>query len=354
MLLRGQGATELIVLLAMIVIVGLVIYASSQTRLSESRKIFIVSQARAAVNDLASAASEVYSEGAGAKRKVYITIPEGANPARVYVNNTMINIGLNLDSGSEMDINTQTTMKVVQGADFPTTPGTYWVYVTAKEGYVLIGNSNFNINPQSLSLVMPPSNSTNSTITFTNVGAVPIAVNLSLEWSYGGTVDVSLNTTNFAIFPSDAGATVYVLVTAQTYSNTSLRSYAGRIVVSTNTTERGDIGLSINVAGSQPSTGVSSIVIDTFKNSSYSTMTTNFTLPKMVNINGSGWNNDTVTLNIQNASGNTAYTTNLTVPVSGNFTYAWNPAGVSPGNYTVAANQSATSRNTTFNITVCP
>jgi hypothetical protein len=349
---KGQGATELIVLLALIAVVGLVIYSSSQGRLSESSKTLVISQARATVNDLASAASEVYSEGPGARRKVYVTIPEGVNSSRVFINNTMINIGINLDPVTSTDINTQTTMKLVQGADFPTTPGSYWVYVTAEQGYVLIGTSNLYINPQSLSFLMPPSNLTSSTIAFTDVGTVPLSVTLVPQWSYNSTVNITLNTTSFTLSPS---STVYLLVTAQTFVNTPLQAYNGKIVVSTNTSETDGIGLSVNVAGTQISTGVSSIVIDTFKTGSYSGATTNFTLPTMVNINGSGWTNATVTLTVEDIYGNAVGSSiSVTADSSGAFTYPWNPAGVNAGVYTVAANQSSTTKSASFNITACP
>jgi hypothetical protein len=353
MLVKAQGAMELLILLALITFVGLIIYSSSQTSLSQSNKLLITSQARATVNDLASAASEVYSEGVGARRKVYVTIPEGVDSARVYANNTMINIGLNLSPNTTTDINTQTTMRVVQGADFPTTPGSYWVYVTAQEGYVIIGNPNININPTILLLTTSPSSSTNAVVTFTNTGATPVSVNLTPQWSYNGTVDLSCNVTNFALYPTVGGSTVYVLVMIQTYMNTTLQPYIGRILVTTNTTETGEISLVVNVVGTQLPAGVSYITIDTFKNSSYSTATTNFTLPKMVNVNGSGWTNGVVTLTINNPSGSSIYSTNVIANTSGSFSYTWNPAGNLAGNYTLIANQSSTSTNTTFNITAC-
>ncbi len=352
---KGQEATELIVLLAMITVAGLVIYSTSQTNLAQSQRTLIISQAKAAISDLSSAASEVYSEGAGARRKVYITIPEGVDSSGVYVNNTMINIRVTSSSGST-DINTQTSMRVVQGADFPTTPGSYWVYVTAKQGYVLIGSSYISINPSSLSISMPQSNSTSGVISFTNIGTFPVAVTLSSQWSYGGTVNVTLNTTYFVLFPSGTENTVNLLVTAQTYSNTSLQSYSGSILATTNTTETDTINLNVNVIGTQVPTGVSYIVVDTFRNSSYSTPSTNFTLPAIVNITGSGWSSGAVTLNITNPSGSSVsgYPTTVTANSSGGFNSTWNPAGNTPGNYTLGANQSGATASTSFNITGCP
>jgi len=350
---KGQGATELLVLLAMIAVVGLVIYTSSQTTLAESRRALLISEAKATVNDLSSAASQVYSEGAGAKRRVYVIIPEGSDSARVYVNNTIINVGIKIDS-TVTDINTKTTMRVVQGADFPTTPGSYWVPVTAKEGYVLIGSSFLDISPTSVSAEMLPFNSTSTVIRFTNLGPVSLNVSLSVQWTHNGTVDMSLNATNFILASSGDAVTNYALVSFQTNANTPLQLYSGKIVVSTNTTESAEIPLSVNVVGTQVPSGVSYVVIETFKNSSYATQTTNFTLPANVIITGSHWTTGAVSIDIQDPSGTSVsgYPTQVTANSSGGFSHFWNPAGATPGQYTIVANQSETN-STAFNITVC-
>ncbi|MEM3555710.1 MAG: hypothetical protein QXF56_03275 [Candidatus Micrarchaeia archaeon] len=348
---RGQGATELLVLLALVAVVGLVIYSSSQSTLAESKKAFLLSQARATVNDLAGAASEVYSEGVGARRRVYIVIPEGTEPSRVYVNNTIINIGVRIDS-TVTDVNTQTTMKVVQGSDFPTTPGSYWVPVTAREGYVLIGNKFLDANPSSISVELMPSNSTERVVRFSNFGHSPFNVTLSTQWAYSGSVDVSLNVTNLIL---SVGAAKDVLVNFTTYASTQLGSYSGRIDVTTNTTESTEIPITVNVVGTQVPTGVSYIVIETFKYSNYTVPTTNFTIPTNVVINGSDWTPGVVTIDIKDSSGNSVsgYPTEVTANSSGGFTHTWNPAGAAVGQYTVTANQSSSSSTDYFEITAC-
>ncbi|NYZ78838.1 hypothetical protein H0N99_01690 [Candidatus Micrarchaeota archaeon] len=350
---KGQGATELLVLLAIIALAGLIIYSASQTKLSESSKTLITSQARAAVNDLASAASEVYSEGVGAKRKVYITIPEGANPSRIFINNTMINLGLTIESQTT-DINTQTSMRVVQGADFPTTPGSYWVTVTAMQGYVLIGNSNLLVNPTSLSFQMSPATSANGTVTFTNNGNASLNVTLTAQWSYAGVVDLTLNTTNFILAPRAQSA---LLVTLQTYAETSLTSYSGVIGVTTNSSEAAQISVNVNVIGNQLPTGVSYITIDTFKDSTYSIRTTNFTLPQVVNITGSYWTpNSNITIQIKDSSGNILNSFNCTVTSSGavNSTNClFTPSGIAASQYSVVVSGSSANPSF-FNITACP
>jgi len=354
MLYRGQGATELLMLLAMIAVAGLIIYSASQDKLAESNKALIVSQARAAVNDLSSAASEVYSQGVGAKRKVYITIPEGAEPSRVYVNNTMINIGVRIDS-QITDINTQTSMRVVQGSDFPTTPGSYYVTVVAKQGYVLIGVSYLSVVPTSISVEMSPSTSTSTVVTFTNNGNVPLNVTLSQQWSYAGLVDLTLNTTNFILTTSGSLSTAYLTVTLQSYAGTPLQPYIGKITVSTNSTESAQIDIYANVVGTQLPTGVSYITIDTFKDSAYSSQTTNFTLPYNITINGTAWNEGFVTINIMGPSNSSVsgYPVTITADASGSFNNSFNPAGLPAGVYNITANQSVTNATYSFNITTC-
>ena len=246
-------------------------------------------------------------------------------------------------------------MQLVQGVDFPTTPGSYWVPVTAKTGYVLIGNSYLDISPASISLEVLPSNSTSAIVRFTNLGSTPLSVVLTRHWSNDGLVDLTLNTTSFTLASSGDAVTAYLLVNFTAYSDTPLQSYAGKIDVSTNTTETGDINLNVNVVGTQLPIGVSYIVIETFKNSSYSTQTTNFTLPSSVDITGAYWANATVTLDIKDPSGNSVsgYPTHFAANTSGGFVYTWNPAGATPGQYTAIANQSGISSTTYFNVTSC-
>jgi len=353
MSLRAQGAIELLIILAMIAAAGLIIYSTSQNKFAESNKALIVSQARATVNDLSSAASEVYSEGVGAKRKVYIVIPEGVS--NVSVNNTMINIRLKIE-GQISDINTQTSMRLVQGSDFPTTPGGYWVNVVAKNGYVLIGSSNLSIVPQSISVEMTPSNSTSAVVTFTNMGSVPLSVNLSSQWTWNNTVNMSLNITNFALNASGGiNSTSYVLVTFTTYQNTSLQPYTGAINV--NSSETAQINVYVNVVGNQLPTGVSYITIDTFKDTGYSSPTTNFTLPYNVTINGSTWYYPgTVNLNIIGPSGSSVKTGSAAVNPDKTFIYnGFNPAGLPAGVYTIMASEEGAGLNasSSFNITAC-
>jgi len=356
MSLRAQGAIELLIILAMIAAAGLIIYSTSQNKFAESNKALIVSQARATVNDLSSAASEVYSEGVGAKRKVYIVIPEGVS--NVSVNNTMINIRLKIE-GQISDINTQTSMRLVQGSDFPTTPGGYWVNVVAKNGYVLIGSSNLSIVPQSISVEMTPSNSTSAVVTFTNMGSVPLNVTLSPQWTWNNTVNMSLNTTlNFALNTSGGiNSTIYVLVNFTTYQNTTLQAYAGTINVATNSSETAQINVYVNVVGNQLPTGVSYITIDTFKDAGYSSPTTNFTLPYNVTINGSTWYYPgTVNLDIIGPSGSSVKTGSAAVNPDKTFIYnGFNPAGLPAGVYTIMASEEGAGLNasSSFNITAC-
>ena len=339
----------------MIAAVGLVIYSASQNKLAESSKALVVSQARATVNDLSSAASEVYSEGVGAKRRVYVIIPEGVTG--VNVSNTMINIGLNIE-GQTTDINTQTGMRVVKGSDFPTTPGGYWVEVVARNGYVLIGSSYLSVSPESISVEMTPSNSTIVNVTFTNAGSAPLNVTLSPGWTYTGIVEMEPDTTNFVLNASgEINSTVYVLVNFTTYQNTPLQAYSGAIDVTTNSSESAQIKVYVNVVGIQLPSGVSYMTIDLFKDSGYSTPATSFLVPYNVSINGTNWDEGYVTLDIAGPSGNSlsGYPVQVTADSEGNFTYnGFSPAGLPRGIYNITASQGETNASGSFNITACP
>jgi hypothetical protein len=152
--MRAQSSVEVIIILAGVLIVLAFIYAASQEQLTQSGNQVRVSQARLSVALLASAAQEAYSEGPGSVRTVSVTIPEGNVGSRTGVfNQSMINIGLYVGN-STSDINEMVPFVLVQGANFPTQPGTYSVNVRSFEGYVMLGDPGYAISPGVIALQM--------------------------------------------------------------------------------------------------------------------------------------------------------------------------------------------------------
>jgi hypothetical protein len=356
---KGQGATELVILLAVILVVLSLIFIFSQNKITESTNLLRLSQSRSTVNDLAKAVAEVNSEGVGARRVVQITIPDGFNSSRTNISGTTINIGVVIE-GTTADVNTRTQTTVVKGVTFPTTPGTYSINVIAKEGYVLIGDSDLSVDPTYISIELLYSNSTTRTINFTNLGSSAIDVTSTLVWSYSE-IDAKINDTNSINFVLDVGSNPsQVVLSVNTLTNTTLGVYTGGIDVSTNETESLSIPVVVNVVGTQPSvTGVSYMIVDTYKNSSYLATSTNFTRPTPVNVTSTGWAaSSTVTINIfpdslGSGSSVSGYPQNIATNSSGGFSHQFNPSGYNATTYNISVNQSTSTISTLINITAC-
>ncbi|MBM3229024.1 hypothetical protein FJZ26_01205, partial [Candidatus Parvarchaeota archaeon] len=102
-----------------------------------------VEDAQSSTRELAGASDWVYSQGLGAKRLVYITIPPGIDNNNRWVGKPPSNA---TDNTSSTEINIRvyntdvfsTTRAPVRGS-LPTSPGGYWVWVESFGDFVLVG-----------------------------------------------------------------------------------------------------------------------------------------------------------------------------------------------------------------------
>jgi hypothetical protein len=134
--MRAQASVELLIILAIaMTLLGVVITTGSE-QLSHGQTMLRLTQARAAVNDIAQASDVVYKEGEGSVRKIRITIPDGVVPDRVFVDGRMVNIGLYV-KGGDSDVNAMSIAEM-SGA-LPSEAGTYWIFVGARDGCVVVG-----------------------------------------------------------------------------------------------------------------------------------------------------------------------------------------------------------------------
>lgn len=362
---RGQSSVELIIVLSAIMILLAFIYVASQSQLTASQNVVRVSQARASVVELARAANYVYYHGPGSRVQVFVTIPDGAAPQRMGVfNETYVNIGVYI-SGTVTDVNEKVSVpRVVQGANFPTQPGGYWVWVTAKEGYVIIGDISWDIKPAQVALEMLQNSSTGRTLVATNYLNSSVNVSLVLDWSHGAQISVSLNgsaSQDLVLAPSGAtgdAATLNLQLAA--LPGAPLGAYAGFIAANGSDGQVINVPLFIQVVGQQgggPPTNVSYVLIDTWNDSAYTVPQTIFDPTETVDIHGSGFtSNSNVSIRVYNPSAALVHSNETTSNSSGGFAYYWNPGGGAnnpPGTYNVTANDSSRIASWLFNITGC-
>jgi uncharacterized protein (UPF0333 family) len=77
--MRGQAAVEWMVILSVGVLILAVMLSFNEENYLSFRSNVKVSGVKAALNDLKNAADFVYSQGSGAKTRIYITIPPESN-----------------------------------------------------------------------------------------------------------------------------------------------------------------------------------------------------------------------------------------------------------------------------------
>ncbi|NYZ76009.1 hypothetical protein H0N98_02050 [Candidatus Micrarchaeota archaeon] len=359
--MRGQTAVEWVVMLAASLIVLFIIISISSQYLSELTQSKINTEARNTVEDLAYAAKQVYYQGEGSRMQVLITIPEGVNASKSGISNRAINLNvLGTDFPAIMDFD-------VRGR-IPTKPGGYTVWVTAKKGYVLIGTTSLNANPNSIYVhffSQNQSQSSQSDVFFSNDGDSNIDVNLTLNFP-SGNVSVSLTNpsdTGFALTPSGSrDVLLNFSATANAYG-----SYSGTLYANASNGDELTVDIIVDVTSQvcttttqcqqpPPSCTASYLVIGTYNDSNYNYQKEVFGPSQYVTISGSGWTpSPQITLDLRNPGGSSVsgYPKLVAVSSQGAFSDQWNSVGAPLGVYTVIANDSIRQRNSTFSITTC-
>ncbi|MCX6775909.1 MAG: hypothetical protein NT130_03625 [Candidatus Micrarchaeota archaeon] len=273
---KAQMAVELTVIASAIMLVLFILFEFGQTKINENVAITQVSEARNTVDRLAKAAIEVNTEGVGARRKIYVTIPDRVNPNRILIGNGTITIGVYIGDGTT-DVSSPVGFTIAQGGYFPTTPGSYWVWVISRQGYVQIGSA-VEISPSNVYFELFPTSSSNKNITLTNYGLSAINVTSSLTWG-DSEVDVSVNSSSFTLSPGLANSQ-NININATANSNASRGLHSGYVSITTNISENEMIPILVYVVG-QPAAlqNVSYLTINTYNDSGYTNSSTNFFAP---------------------------------------------------------------------------
>ena len=77
--MRGQASVEWMVILSVAILILAVMLSFNQDSYQSFRSNLRVSKAKSTLNDLKNAADFVYSQGSGAKTRIYVTIPHASN-----------------------------------------------------------------------------------------------------------------------------------------------------------------------------------------------------------------------------------------------------------------------------------
>ncbi len=217
--MRGQTATEFLMLLAFLL---LLIAPITYTIFTESSETSRIIDAQLAVDTLADVADLVYYQAPGARQVVTVYVPHGVDWTDSYIGHPTetggyeINLATQVQTGDTTDVWADTHGEI--RGTWPDSSGRYnFIIRKMDEGYVLIGpyELTFVLDPQVYERTMQRGNSTSFTLTATEVGTEARDLTLTAtgeiaSWITLGTAELELtasgaNTTSVQIdVPSDA------------------------------------------------------------------------------------------------------------------------------------------------------
>lgn len=173
----------LIVAVAFIVVTASIII--SQQQLVDINKSRVESISRNTVNILGSAAIDVYAQGEGARKLVYIEIPNGYEPGVSSIANKTIHMAVD---GSDF----------VYLSDFdvhgmlPANPGNHWVWVISEGNKVRIGSAMMELSKSASNVLLSQNSTKTDDISVTNIYGSQINVTIQKVWPHTDvTLDVS-------------------------------------------------------------------------------------------------------------------------------------------------------------------
>ncbi|MBN3037019.1 MAG: hypothetical protein JW834_01095, partial [Candidatus Diapherotrites archaeon] len=250
--MRGQAATEFLLILAFLLLLTLPVGYTLFAQSTESSRII---QGRLAVRTLKETADFVYAQGPGARIEVDVLIPDGVDWPESYmgkpgtadptVEYKEINLRLYTSAGYT-DI-----FEPVEGdvrGIWPDTAGMYrFVVRMTDDGYVLISpyELTFLLEPGSYAATMQPTNTTSFSITLTSLTTTAQTITLADAGSTESWVNLSATTVNLG-----GGANESVTVTISIPNGTASGYYTGEITAESDNVTQSTY-LYITVAGQQ-------------------------------------------------------------------------------------------------------
>ncbi len=218
--MRGQSSAELLILFAaLLFVLAIAAYLSNQQLASVSQTKEI-NKAATLVDDLTSAADEVYYQGYGARKRLIIDIPKNLDADQTYI------------SGNSIVITASNTTIIGESQApihgiLPLTSGKHEIWVVSEGSSVRIGYAFISIDKGSLFFTIDEEDSDSDAIEIENIYDTGINVTLSAEWLHSIDVALSVSPNNFSLAPGDAQD---VTVAVQSFDG-SAGIYDGDIII---------------------------------------------------------------------------------------------------------------------------
>jgi hypothetical protein len=163
----------LILAASMVIIMMIVLLSQQQITSVQSQKDSMDTQN--ALLDLSSAAREVYAQGEGSKKLVFIRLPSSYDPGQSYVGNKSIGIrAAGTDHISLENFN-------VRGY-LPATSGMHWVWVVSEGDHVRIGDAMMEFDKNRVYVVMASNSTASFSFSVKNIWSSAINISTSTAW----------------------------------------------------------------------------------------------------------------------------------------------------------------------------
>jgi len=187
---RGQTSVEFITIFAMALLAFIIFFTLTQQQSVGVERARVGNDASNTVKSLAAAAEDVYSQGVGAKKEVFITIPDGYEPDVSSIGNESIRMRVAGNDYAES-----------VGFDIygylPRAPGDYFIWVISEGNRVRIGTGMLTTDRTTINLIML-SNSTRGD-SFNVISTWNESVNVTIAKIWDQNITMSLSPTAFRL-----------------------------------------------------------------------------------------------------------------------------------------------------------
>ena len=221
--MKLQTSVEFLIILAvaLLALFAFMLLTQSETVVVTKTKIKI--QAEDAVNQLAGAAQDVYSQGAGARKKITVTIPAGYVWNESYIKDDAIKMRV-----AESDYVAIKDFSMY--GNLPLAPGRHSLWVVSEGGKVRIGTAMIALDQETVNLVMGRNDTRIWQINILNTWSDSITVNIDEDWTYSDVAMVLSEKT----FTLDKGSSKSITLTFSSNTN-ALGFYPGSLNISSST-----------------------------------------------------------------------------------------------------------------------
>ncbi len=222
---KAQASVELLVILAVsMVLIGIILVVSNE----EINTVNLTKanyDAQYTADKIAKTAEEVFSAGTGTKKQIFVSIPSGIDKTKTGITNNTVRLNINgTDIISEA--------KVELTGSIPTEQGGHWIWITAYEGYVLVGDVQIETDKGSVYSTIAQDATAIENIKIINNTSGNATVTVTSTWS-SSEVSLSLSENSFVVGTGSS----YGINLNFSSGSTAVGNYVGELVFDIDTVD---------------------------------------------------------------------------------------------------------------------